>query len=56
MSGYGYCRPHIQMFDPGWRGKQQLLSEDVTTDAVDLGGDPQGVIDRQAHTEIGNSG
>ena len=36
------------MFDPGWRGKQQLLSEDVTTDAIDLGGDPQGVIDRQA--------
>ncbi|KAK9785869.1 hypothetical protein WJX73_002692 [Symbiochloris irregularis] len=28
--GYGYCRPHIQMFDPGWLGQQQLLSEDVS--------------------------
>ncbi|KAK9797832.1 hypothetical protein WJX73_005489 [Symbiochloris irregularis] len=36
--GYGYCRPHIQMFDPGWSGEQRRFG--------DLGGDPRGVIER----------
>ncbi|KAK9837693.1 hypothetical protein WJX74_003187 [Apatococcus lobatus] len=42
--GYGYFRPHIQSFDPGWKGAQVKGIEDE--DTRDMGNDPMGVIDR----------
>ena len=35
--GYGYFRPTINLFDPGWR---------LTPDGHDLGTHPGGVMDR----------
>lgn len=42
--GYGYCRPHIQMFDPGWRGYRARGPEDAGT--ADGGADSTGLIAR----------
>lgn len=42
--GYGYCRPHIQMFDPGWRGYRTRGPEDAGT--ADAGADSTGLISR----------
>lgn len=42
--GYGYCRPHVQMFDPGWRGFRARGAEDLFTG--DGGADPTGVVAR----------
>ena len=43
-AGYGYFRPHIRLFDPGWRGPQVRGPEDENT--ADFGNDPIGVIER----------
>ena len=43
-AGYGYFRPHIQSFDPGWKGAQVKGIEDE--DTRDMGNDPLGVIER----------
>ena len=43
-TGYGICRPGIQMFDPSWRAPRARGPEDTGT--LDAGGDPIGVIDR----------
>ncbi|KAK9828631.1 hypothetical protein WJX72_001195 [[Myrmecia] bisecta] len=42
--GYGFFRPHIRMFDPGWRGEIARGPEDEQTS--DLGNDPGGIIER----------
>eukprot|EP00891_Asterochloris_glomerata_P002921 jgi/Astpho2/2921/Aster-01068 len=42
--GYGFCRSHIQMFDPGYNGPKARGSEDEGT--ADYGGDPVGVLTR----------
>ena len=43
-AGYGYYRPQMTLFDPGWRGEQTKGPEDWGV--VDLGNDPMGIIDR----------
>ena len=43
-AGYGFCRQHIQMFDPGFRGRRVRGKEDAGT--ADAGSDPIGVLDR----------
>lgn len=45
-SGYGYYRPNVTLFDPGWRGEQTKGPEDSEWGVVDLGNDPIGVADR----------
>lgn len=42
--GYGFYRPQMTLFDPGWRGEQTKGSEDWGT--ADFGNDPMGIIDR----------
>ena len=44
--GYGYYRPNVTLFDPGWRGEQTKGPEDSEWGVVDLGNDPIGVADR----------
>lgn len=43
-AGYGYYRPQMQLFDPGWRGEQAKGPEDWGV--ADFGNDPMGVVDR----------
>ena len=43
-TGYGFYRPQMTLFDPGWRGEQTKGSEDWGT--ADFGNDPMGIIDR----------
>lgn len=42
--GYGYFRPHVRLFDPGWHGLQVKGEEDENTG--DNGNDPLGVLTR----------
>ena len=42
--GYGYYRPNVRLFDPGWNGLKVKGSEDESTG--DNGNDPLGVISR----------
>ena len=42
--GYGFYRPQMTLFDPGWRGEQTKGPEDWGV--ADLGNDPMGIIDR----------
>ncbi|DBA84620.1 TPA: hypothetical protein ACH3X2_006195 [Trebouxia sp. C0005] len=42
--GYGYFRPTIRLFDPGWNGLQVKGAEDENTG--DNGNDPLGILDR----------
>ena len=48
--GVGTLKPHVQMFDPGWRiqvnGSSDVPREDKGT--IDGGNDPQGVLERCA--------
>ena len=41
---YGYFRPHVRLFDPGWHGLQVKGEEDENTG--DNGNDPLGVLAR----------
>lgn len=43
-AGYGFYRPQMTLFDPGWRGEQTKGPEDWGV--ADLGNDPMGIIDR----------
>ena len=43
---YGYFRPHIRLFDPGWHGLQVKGEEDENTG--DNGNDPLSVLARYA--------
>ena len=43
---YGYFRPTIRLFDPGWHGLQVKGAEDENTG--DNGNDPLGVLARYA--------
>ncbi len=43
-SGFGFYRPQMTLFDPGWRGEQARGPEDWGV--ADLGNDPMGIIDR----------
>jgi hypothetical protein len=42
--GVDYCRPGMNLFDPGFREPGKLRLDDVL--GMDGGNDPQGVIDR----------
>ncbi|KAK9816501.1 hypothetical protein WJX72_001161 [[Myrmecia] bisecta] len=42
--GYGFCRAHIQMFDPGYKGPRAPGPEDAGS--ADKGADPTGTIGR----------
>ncbi|KAL3137758.1 hypothetical protein ABBQ38_005021 [Trebouxia sp. C0009 RCD-2024] len=44
--GYGYYRPNITLFDPGWRGEQTKGPEDSEWGVVDLGNDPTAIVDK----------
>ena len=50
-AGPGYFRPHVRLFDPGWRGPQAKAGVQ-DTDTEDWGNDPPGALDRQAHARI----
>ena len=41
---YGYYRPSVRLFDPGWQGLQVKGEEDENTG--DNGNDPLGVLAR----------
>ena len=43
-AGYGFCRKHIQMFDPGFAGYRARGKEDTGT--ADGGADPLGVLSK----------
>ena len=45
-AGYGYLRPHVRLFDPGWRGPLVTQSNDGLL--ADYGNDPVGLITRFA--------
>ena len=45
-AGYGYFRPNIRLFDPGWKGPQMKGPEDESVPAMDNGNDPAGLIRR----------
>ncbi len=45
-AGYGYYRPNIRLFDPGWKGPQMKGPEDETVLAEDNGNDPLGLVYR----------
>ena len=51
-AGYGFCRRHIQMFDPGFAGYRARGKEDAG--AADGGADPLGVLTRHAALRCGN--
>lgn len=42
--GYGYFRPHVRLFDPGWRGP--LVRGNRHEITADYGNDPAGIISR----------
>lgn len=42
--GYGYLRPHVRLFDPGWRGPLVRGTRHEIT--ADYGSDPAGLISR----------
>ena len=42
--GYGYFRPHVRLFDPGWRGP--LVRGNRLEITADYGNDPIGLISR----------
>ena len=42
--GYGYFRPHVRLFDPGWRGP--LVRGNRHEITADYGNDPVGIISR----------
>jgi len=42
--GYGYFRPHVRLFDPGWRGP--LVRGNRHEITADYGNDPVGLISR----------
>lgn len=44
ITGHGYCRKHVQMMDPGFKGYQAPGPEDAHTG--DGGSDPIGMIQR----------
>lgn len=44
VAGFGFCRAHIQMFDPGFKGPRTRGAEDAGT--ADQGNDPGGIIER----------
>ena len=46
VCSYGYFRPHIRLFDPGWHGLQVKGEEDENTG--DNGNDPMSVLARYA--------
>lgn len=52
--GYGYFRPHIRLFDPGWHGLQVKGAEDENTG--DNGNDPLGVLSRLEFALAGSCG
>ena len=54
-SGYGYYRPNITLFDPGWRGEQTKGPEDSEWGVVDLGNDPTAIVDRHAQHHISHT-
>ena len=43
-AGYGYYRPKVHSFDPGWKGEQAKGPEDQGI--ADLGNDPLGIMNR----------
>ena len=45
-AGYGYLRPHVRLFDPGWRGP--LVTQSSTGLLADYGNDPVGLSTRFA--------
>ena len=45
-SGYGFYRPQVTLFDPGWRGEQTKGPEDSEWGVVDLGNDPATIVER----------
>ena len=45
-TGYGYYRPDVTLFDPGWRGEQTKGPEDAEWGVVDLGNDPMTIVNR----------
>lgn len=53
--GYGYLRPNIRLFDPGWKGPQMKGPEDESVPAMDNGNDPAGLI-RRFQAAIGRDG
>ena len=42
--GYGYFRPHVRLFDPGWRGPLVSSSRDGLS--ANYGNDPAGLLTR----------
>lgn len=46
IAGYGYLRPHVRLFDPGWRGP--ALTHTANGLTADYGNDPVGLITRFA--------
>ncbi|DBA97859.1 hypothetical protein WJX82_007212 [Trebouxia sp. C0006] len=44
--GYGFYRPQVTLFDPGWRGEQTKGPEDSEWGVVDLGNDPTTIVER----------
>ena len=44
--GYGFYRPQMTLFDPGWRGEQTKGPEDSEWGVVDLGNDPTTIVER----------
>ncbi len=42
QTGPGYCRPYLQLFDPGWQGP----AEAGRYGKLGIGEDPIGVLDR----------
>ena len=45
-AGYGYLRPHVRLFDPGWRGP--LVTRSTNGLLAEYGNDPVGLITRFA--------
>ncbi len=46
LPGYGFYRPQVTLFDPGWRGEQTKGPEDSEWGVVDLGNDPTTIVER----------
>ena len=44
--GFGFYRPQVTLFDPGWRGEQTKGPEDSEWGVVDLGNDPATIVER----------
>ena len=43
-AGYGYLRPHVRLFDPGWQGP--FVTHTTSGLVADYGNDPVGLISR----------